>query len=137
MIWQNNVKKIVMLTNLEESGKVINLYFLVQFLYFLYYFVCLSGTVVVVMKTGKTAMDLTWYRHFQRIDGLNQITYYCIEYTPPWAGFKLTTLVVIVVMLTNLEESGKVINLYFLVQFLYFLYNFVCLSWAVVVAIVR
>jgi hypothetical protein len=31
MIWQNNVKKIVMLTNLEESGKVINLYFLVKF----------------------------------------------------------------------------------------------------------
>jgi hypothetical protein len=34
MIWQNNVKKIVMLTNLEESGKVINLYFLFQFLDF-------------------------------------------------------------------------------------------------------
>jgi len=25
----------------------------------------------------------------------NFITYYCIEYTSPWAGFKLTTLVVI------------------------------------------
>jgi hypothetical protein len=24
-------------------------------------------------KTGKTAMDLTWYRHFQRNGGLNQI----------------------------------------------------------------
>ena len=34
MICQNNVNKIVMLTNLEESGKVINLYFLFQFLDF-------------------------------------------------------------------------------------------------------
>jgi hypothetical protein len=46
-------------------------------------------------KTGKTAMALTWYRHFQRMGGLNQSTCCCIEYTPPWAGFELTTSVVI------------------------------------------
>ena len=28
---------------------------------------------VNIRKTGKTAMALTWYRHFQRNGGLNQI----------------------------------------------------------------
>jgi hypothetical protein len=64
------------------------------------------NAVVKNRKTGKTVMTLTWYSHFQRNGGLNQILRRqtsCFHYSSKVPAVTITAFI------TILEQIGKIV----------------------------